>query len=242
MEHLFIAAVEGQSSLDANHANLERIESSFVCFRSVLCGIRPLGHRFSALLSSQSHSTRMFKALVLSLLVLFAASPLAAQEPGPTTVILVRHAEKAATPADDPPLTKRGEARAKALAIIARDAGVGAIITTQFARTRETAHPAAEALHVTPEVVRAGGAQHVQEVARAIRSHAGGVVLVVGHSNTVPAIIAALGAPQPPPICDSSYDDLYIATVPASGPAYVIHARYGEPSPTTAVCGSMMKP
>jgi hypothetical protein len=57
----------------------------------------------------------------------------------------------------------------------------------------------------------------------------------------VPAIIAALGAPQPPPICDSSYDDLYIVTVPASGPARVIHARYGEPSPREAGCASMMR-
>jgi phosphohistidine phosphatase SixA len=124
---------------------------------------------------------------------------------------------------------------------IARDAGVTAIVTTQFARTRETARPAAEALKVTPEVIRAVGSQHAQDVAHAALAHEGGVVLVVGHSNTVPAIIAALGAPQPPPICDSSYDDLYIVTVPASGPARVIHARYGEPSPREAGCASMMR-
>lgn len=178
------------------------------------------------------------KILLLSLLF-FAAPLLGAQQP--TTVILVRHAEKAAAPANDPPLTEPGEARAKALATIARDAGVTAIVTTQFARTRETARPAAEALHITPDVVSAGGAQHVQEVARVIRSHAGGVVLVVGHSNTIPAIIAALGATQPPAICDSEYDRLYVVTVPASGSAHVIRARYGEPSPVDANCSSMMR-
>jgi len=177
------------------------------------------------------------RKLLLSLL-LFTA-PLAAQQP--TTVILVRHAEKAAAPANDPPLTEAGQARAKALAVIARDAGVTAIVTTQFARTRETGAPAAEALHITPDVVTAGGSQHVQDVARVIRSHAGGVVLVVGHSNTIPAIIAALGSPQPPPICDSEYDNLYIVTLPASGSAHVIRARYGEPSPAEAGCGSMMR-
>lgn len=177
------------------------------------------------------------KILLLSLL-LFAA-PLLGQQP--TTVILVRHAEKAAAPANDPPLTEAGQSRAKALAAIARDAGVAAIVTTQFARTRETARPAAEALHIKPEVVSAGGAQHVQEVARVIRSHAGGVVLVVGHSNTIPAVIAALGAPQPPPICDSAYDNLYIVTIPSSGSAHLISARYGQPSPTEASCGSMMR-
>jgi broad specificity phosphatase PhoE len=175
------------------------------------------------------------------LLLLIAALPLAAQQRAATTVILVRHAEKAAVPGDDPPLTEAGRARAQALMTIAREAGVTAIVTTQFARTRATAEPAATALRITPEVVRAGGATHVQEVARAVMAHAGDVVLVVGHSNTVPAIVAALGAPQPPPICDSSYDDLYIVTVPPSGPARVIHARYGEPSPVTAACGSMMR-
>ena len=173
------------------------------------------------------------------ILLLLAALPAFAQERAPTTVILVRHAEKAAAPTDDPALTEAGQARAQALMAIARDAGVTAIVTTQFARTRETARPTAEALQITPDVVRAGGAQHAQEVARAVMAHAGGVVLVVGHSNTVPAIIAALGAPQPPPICDSSYDDIYLLTVRASGPAHVIHARYGEASPVVAGCGAM---
>src|SRR5690242_3860147 len=173
------------------------------------------------------------------LLLLLAALPLAAQQRAATTVILVRHAEKAATPADDPGLTDQGQARARALAKIARDAGVTAIITTQFTRTRETARPAAEALGVMPEVAKAGNAQHAQEIVRLIGAHAGGVVLVVGHSNTIPAIIAALGAPLPPAICDSSFDDFYVVSAPATGPPRVIHARYGEPSPSAAGCGAM---
>lgn len=178
--------------------------------------------------------------LLLSVLVCANAFPVAAQQP-PTTVILVRHAEKGDAPANDPPLTKAGAARAQALMEIARDAGVTAIITTQFARTRETARPAAEALGITPEVVRPIGsaAQHAQDVARMVQAHAGGVVLVVGHSNTIPGIIAVLGAPQPPPICDSEYDDLYVVTLAASAPAHVIRARYGAPSPAGAGCGAM---
>ena len=173
-------------------------------------------------------------------LMFFAALRLAAQQQTPTTVILVRHAEKAAVPTEDPPLTAEGQARAQALMTIARDAGVTAIITTQFVRTQATARPAAEALRITPAIVSAGGAQHAQDVARAIRQfQAGSVVLVVGHSNTIPAIVAALGAPRPPPICDSEYDGLYFVTVPASGPARVIRARYGEPSPVDTSCAAM---
>ena len=173
-------------------------------------------------------------------LFLLAIPRLHAQRP-PTSIILVRHAEKAAAPADDPGLTDAGQARAIALMAIARDAGVSAIITTQFARTRETARPAAESLHVTMEVARAGGsaAQHAQDVAKMALAHAGGVVLVVGHSNTIPAIVGALGAPQPPPICDSAYDDFYVVSVPATGPARVIRARYGAPSPVDAGCVAM---
>jgi broad specificity phosphatase PhoE len=179
--------------------------------------------------------------LLLSVLVCANAFAVAAQQSATTTVILVRHAEKGDAPANDPVLTEAGAARARALMAIARDAGVTAVITTQFARTRETARPAVEALGITPDVARAGGvaAQHAQDVARMVQAHAGGVVLVVGHSNTVPAIVAALGAPQPPPICDSEYDGLYIVVVPATGPAHLIRGRYGQPSPVDATCASM---
>jgi len=182
--------------------------------------------------------------LMLSVLVcataLALAVPLHAQQ-GTTTVILVRHGEKADAPANDPALSEAGAARAKALLTIARDAGVTAVITTQFTRTRETARPAAEALGITPEVARAGGsaAQHAQDVARMVQAHAGGVVLVVGHSNTLPAIVAALGAPQPPPICDSEYDDLYVVTLTPNAKPHVIRARYGAPSPADAACAAM---
>ena len=186
-------------------------------------------------------STRPWLSLLmLSVLVCANAVAVAAQQPA-TTVILVRHGEKADVPANDPPLSEVGAARAKALLAAARDAGITAVITTQFARTRETARPTAEALGITPEVARAGGsvAQHAQEVARMVQAHAGGVVLVVGHSNTLPAIIAALGAPQPPPICDSEYDDLYVVTLTPNAKAHVIRARHGAPSPADASCAGM---
>ena len=168
----------------------------------------------------------------------------AAQQRAATTVILVRHAEKAAEPAADPPLTPEGEVRARALIAVARDAGVTTIITTQFVRTKATAEPIANALHITPTVVDARAKTHAQDVAQNIlTSHAGETVLVVGHSNTLPAIIAALGAGQVAPICDSEYDGLYVVTIPGSGggPAHVIRARYGAPSPAGPECAAMSR-
>lgn len=158
----------------------------------------------------------------------------------PTVVLIVRHAEKAAEPAKDPPLTEAGTARARALLTVARDAGVTAIITTPYLRTRATAEPTASALGITPEVVDAGPLpQHAKAVADAARKHAGGTVLIVGHSNTIPAIVAALGAPQPREMCDSEYDGLFVVILGDTGPPRLIRSRFGAPSPEDAACVGM---
>jgi phosphohistidine phosphatase SixA len=181
------------------------------------------------------------RRLLLAICTLaIAAVPASAQTAATTTtVILVRHAEKAASPADDPPLNSAGEARSRDLVQAVRDAGVSAIITTQFARTRATGQPIATALGITPTVVAATNTNHVQDVVAEIRKHPGQTVLVVGHSNTVPAIVEALGAKRPPAICDSQYDNLFVVTMPTSGAVGAVRAKYGEPSPRDSTCAAM---
>ena len=169
-----------------------------------------------------------------------APPPRTAGTAPPTVVILVRHAEKAGQPAQDPPLTRDGQRRAAALVEIARGAGVSAIITTQYERTRKTAEPTAAALRITPEVIDTGPlARHAGVVADRILQHAGGTVLVVGHSNTIPAIIAALGAPEPKELCDNEYDQLFVVVIGDTGPPRLIRSRYGVPSRGGAGCPSM---
>ena len=186
-------------------------------------------------------STGLMKALISTLVVLasISAQPSLARAQAPdrsgtaSLVLLVRHAEKAAEPASDPPLTAAGVARAQALATALRDAGVTAVITTQLRRTRETAQPLAVARGLTPEIVpisRATIPGHVEAAVTAIRRHPGGVVLVVGHNNSVPAIIAALGGPRLPDICESTYGDLFILQLSGGG-ARLVQARYGLPDP-----------
>ena len=168
-----------------------------------------------------------------------------AQAPVVTTVIVVRHAEKANQPANDPPLTPAGKERAKALATAVKDAGVTAVITTQFQRTRQTAEPTAAEFHLTPEVVAAKGsvADHAAAVAQAVMLHAGGTILVVEHSNTVADVVAALGAPRPADVCDAEYDRMEIVTIQWGGKAGVIQSRYGAPTPVGKNCAPMtMKP
>ena len=159
-----------------------------------------------------------------------------------TTVILVRHAEKAAEPAADPPLTADGAARAVALVALVRDAGVSAIISTRFQRTLQTAAPAAAALRVPVEIVEARAPNHARMVADSLLvRHRGQTVLVVGHSNTVPAIVAALGAPQPAEICDPDYDNVYVVTVPATGAASVVRMHFGAPAGGNVSCAAMKR-
>jgi broad specificity phosphatase PhoE len=170
--------------------------------------------------------------------------PVRAQDhaaPLPTTIVLVRHAEKAAEPANDPPLTAEGETRARALWDVVRHAGVGAIITTQFARTKQTAEPTASALGIEPQVAEARGRapEHARALVAKLRAeHSGKTVLVVGHSNTIPEIIAALGAPRPRDICDGEYDDFFVVQIQPDGKALLTRAKYGEHTPEGSGCSA----
>ena len=191
---------------------------------------------------------RRFRLPLLAAALLALPAAAAAQhdhsQAGPTTVIVVRHAEKSsANPADrDPELDAAGQARAQALAAAIRGAGVDAVITTQFKRTRMTAQVLVDSLKLTPEVVAAGGPNHVQEVAAAVRKHAGHTVLVVGHSNTVPAIIAALGGPRLADLCDSQYADMFVLVLDGSPQPPLFRSTYGTPSPAPGPeCNAAMR-
>lgn len=144
----------------------------------------------------------------------------------PDLVVLVRHAERAAEPAGDPALTPAGKQRAQALAQALAGLRVNAIVTTQFRRTRDTAAPLARALGVQPLVVDAK-AGHVQAVADAVRAQTG-VVLVVGHSNTVPAVLTALGGPQLAELCETSFHHVFVLR-PGLSPARWAQFSYGAP-------------
>ena len=157
----------------------------------------------------------------------------------PTIVYVVRHGEKAAQPAADPPLSADGVARSIALADSLRSRHITAVITTQFIRTRELGAPTAAEFHLTPIVVPA--ASPARAVAQAVLRNSGGTVLVVGHSNTVAEIVGALGAPQPPDLCDAEYDAMFVVTITPAGRATVVKQRYGKPTPVAAGCANVMR-
>jgi len=156
------------------------------------------------------------------------------------TVIVVRHAEKA-TGTGDVPLSTAGVARAADLADALRHANVRAVFTSPLTRTRQTGEPTAtaSALALQPISLDGGTAAHAKRVAEAVLKVGGGTVLVVGHSNTVPAILAALGAPSLPDLCESSYDNLFVLTIPPSGPRALVRGTYGAPTPSDDACKTM---
>jgi broad specificity phosphatase PhoE len=176
--------------------------------------------------------------LALTLAVLGAAHSALAQ--AATVVLVVRHAERAPG-SGDPPISDAGRERATALAEIGKLTGVSAIVTTELQRTRQTAAPLAEALKITPVVVptQRDLAKHAGEIAAAVRQQAGKTVLVVGHSNTVPAIVAALGGPKLPDLCEPEYDRLITLILDAGGSVRIVLTRFGAPTPVDASCAAM---
>ena len=179
--------------------------------------------------------TRKTLPLIAALLLL--SSFAFAQTSDPViTVYLVRHAERAAEPQNDPPLTEQGVARSQALARLLSTAGIKAILTSQASRTKLTAEPLAAKLGITPSALqlkvsttnpRQITEESTKETVDKILS-AGGNVLVVGHSNSIPDVIKMLGGDVAPAIDEKKFDDLFVVTVYAKGKARVAHLKYGS--------------
>lgn len=142
------------------------------------------------------------------------------------TVLLTRHADiDLPSVSPDPGLNAAGIERAKLLANTLSAARVDAVFTSSFLRTKQTAAPLATLLRLQPRKV-----PPPPNLAQQVRAGGlGEVVLVVGHSNTVPEMIAALGVSRPPPaIGEHEFDNLFVVTVAAAGGAYLVTLKYGR--------------
>jgi 2,3-bisphosphoglycerate-dependent phosphoglycerate mutase len=148
----------------------------------------------------------------------------------PTTVIVIRHAEKDLNAgAVDPPLDQAGEARAALLVRMFGDAQslghVDAIYVSPALRNRLTAAPLAARLGINVTVAPADDPKGLAR--RALREHRGRRILIVGHSDTVPEIVSALsGVEKLPDIGDREYGTMYIVTVPRIGHANLLRLNY----------------
>ncbi len=146
-----------------------------------------------------------------------------------TTLILVRHAEKADDGTPDPHLSAAGKIRAKQLAYLLHHVSLEAIYSTPYQRTRQTALPTAREKNLAVKLYQPDDTGFL---ARILQEHAGETLLITGHSNTIPVLVNRLAGRDLYPLLDDHvYDNLFIASVPLAGPAKILRLRFGAPTP-----------
>ena len=169
------------------------------------------------------HAGRRTPVLALGALLAFGATPAASQE----VVYVVRHAEQVAE-GEDPPLSEEGRARGRALTTFFRDSGLTAVYTTDLRRSIETGQMVADALGIELTAVHRNSI--ADQVARVRREQPDGRVLIVGHSNTVPAILAQFGYPNDVAIDHDDFSNLFVVVPAPEGPPLVLRQRLELPA------------
>lgn len=161
----------------------------------------------------------MTKTLVaLGALMLISGTALAR----PATIYIMRHLQRDV--GDDPGLNAAGQAYAERLAEWFMHDRPKAIFVTPYKRTRETVAPLAAKLGLTPRDYNPRDNAGLVAAVRAAK----GPVLIVGHSNTVPVIVHALGGPEAPELADDDYARIWIVK---DGGKSVTVVPLGEPQP-----------
>lgn len=147
------------------------------------------------------------KYLLLWMLVVL---PVMAGEP--TLVYLVRHAEKV-DDSRDADLSERGLKRAAELAAFFEKIEVNQLYASQFQRTQKTLQPLADAKGLKLAIISAG---EPEQLIDSVRGHAGKTIVIAGHSNTLPDLIARLGAGEVT-IADDAYRNLFLVILNEDG-------------------------
>ena len=134
-----------------------------------------------------------------------ASAPAATVEPLPNvpTIYVSRHMRKAE--GEDPSLSAQGAVEAVRLAELLKGKGIAAIFVTATKRSRETAQPLATATGAPVETYDPRDNAALAQRAAAIP----GSILIVGHSNTVPAIVAAVGGTPPGPMTEEDFGRIF---------------------------------
>jgi phosphohistidine phosphatase SixA len=163
--------------------------------------------------------------MIHKIAVAFAAALSFAAAQNSTTVILVRHAERASSSMSDTDmgLSPAGFKRAAQLERALADAHVQAIYTSTLRRTIQTAQPLAKRLNLAPKQM-----DDVALLVSDLKLRAGQTTLVVHHTNTLPRIMEALGVTHAPLIGDTQFDWLFIVTFEQRGRTSLLALHYGD--------------
>ena len=158
------------------------------------------------------------KKIYFIIILLF--SFLAQSQEKTTTIYLIRHTEKAdASP--DPGLSEAGKARAAQWAAWFKDKDITLYYTTPYKRTSQTMLAIAMAIDLVPGTTLTKEYRtylpnelSLKEVAN---DNAGKNILIIGHSNTIPASVNKLiGKDVYKDIPENEFDNLYTITITGS--------------------------
>ena len=149
-------------------------------------------------------------------------------------IFLVRHAEDVRSrDVVDRPLTEAGHRRAMLLSTVLKDAGINTIFTSSLQRTIKTAEPLAKALQIEPKTLpqlttkfKTSDMESFVELLRT--QHRENIVLFVGHSNTVPALLKALGHQAEIRIPETEYDNVFVVIPKSEGHPTVLRLRFNQ--------------
>jgi phosphohistidine phosphatase SixA len=145
-----------------------------------------------------------------------------------TTIWVVRHAEKATTPANDPDLSDEGKLRTGELAKELKNQKVAAIFATPYKRTTQTGEPALKQAGLAA-IKNYDPADLIGFAQQVLQDYAGREVLIVGHSNTIIPTLKAFGLVTNVSdlLDDDDYDMLYKLTVGTDKKVNLDTRRYG---------------
>jgi broad specificity phosphatase PhoE len=179
-------------------------------------------------------SRRLLIATLLAAASGCAHAAVPASAGGATLVVVVRHTERSSDDPADPSLSASGRDRADELRRVLGGSDVAAIYVTQYRRTRDAGAPLAAALGIEPTVRpidASNAATYSSDLAREIlRLHAGRSVVVIGHSNTVPEMVEALGGGKIEPIPESEYDRMYVIVIDQGDRVRLVAPSCGAPT------------
>ena len=127
----------------------------------------------------------------------------------PNQIFLVRHAEKSKNDPRDPDLSEAGLQRAQKLKYHLLEAGITAIYTTDYNRTRQTVQPLAEALGIAPIIYNTD----LVDITQILQTQSSGNILVAGHSNTTPKLTnKVIGEEKYQQLDESVYNKLFLVS------------------------------
>lgn len=154
-------------------------------------------------------------ALFACICLFVALDQLAAQQQ-PTTIILMRHAEKMDDGSKDPALTEQGQQRAMAFAGLLSLLAPDAIYSSNYRRTMATAQPLAEQKGLAIQTYDPKDQHGFLD--KVIQDHQGGTVVVVGHSNSIPfAVNYLLKQDLLEALPETEYEKVFIVSVLPDG-------------------------